>query len=117
MRTPAGRPVRRGPVTRHVGDEPDAGRRLHRWATDAGFGSVTSIASAWCFADEEDLAWWSTTWAERLTASPFGHWAIELGLSSDDELAALARGLAGVGRHAGRMVRGTTLRRDLSSSK
>jgi hypothetical protein len=77
-------------VTRRNGGEPDAGRRLRSWATDAGFGSVTSTASAWCFAEEEDLQWWSTTWAERLIASPFGHRAVELGLSSNVELEALA---------------------------
>ena len=66
-------------VARRNGGEPDAGRRLRRWATDAGFGSVASTASAWCFAEEEDLAWWSTTWAERLVASSFGHRAVELG--------------------------------------
>jgi len=77
-------------VTRRNGGEPDAGRRLRRWAMDAGFGSVTSTASAWCFAEADDLAWWSTTWAERLVSSPFGHRAEQLGLASRDELAALA---------------------------
>ena len=57
---------------------------------DAGFGSVTSTASAWCFAEADDLAWWSTTWAERLVSSPFGHQVEQLGLASRDELAALA---------------------------
>ena len=77
-------------VARRNGGEPDAGRRLRRWALDAGFGSVTSTASAWCYAEPEDLAWWSTTWAERLVASAFGRRAVELGLASADELSALA---------------------------
>ena len=77
-------------VARRNGSEPDAGRRLRHWAVEAGFSSVASTASAWCYADAEDLAWWSTTWAERLVASPFGRRAVELGLASDDELAALA---------------------------
>jgi SAM-dependent methyltransferase len=79
-------------LTRRNGGEPDAGRRLRRWAMDAGFGSVSSTASAWCFADADDLAWWSTTWAERLVSSPFGRQAVQLGLATDAELAALARG-------------------------
>ena len=33
--------------------EPDAGRRLLTWAGAAGFDSVTSTASAWCFSDAE----------------------------------------------------------------
>jgi SAM-dependent methyltransferase len=77
-------------VARRNGGEPDAGRRLRHWAMEAGFGFVASTASAWCFAETEDLAWWSTTWAERLVASDFGHRAVELGLASDDELTALA---------------------------
>jgi SAM-dependent methyltransferase len=79
-------------VARRNGGEPDAGRRLRHWATQAGFGSVASTASAWCFAEAEDLAWWSTTWAERLLASSFGQQAVEFGLASEGELAALADG-------------------------
>jgi SAM-dependent methyltransferase len=81
-------------LARRNGGEPDAGRRLRHWATKAGFSSVTSTASAWCFAEREDLAWWSTTWAERLVTSPFGRQAVQLGLTSDAELRALARGWA-----------------------
>jgi SAM-dependent methyltransferase len=79
-------------VARGNGGEPDAGRRLRHWALQAGFSSVASTVSAWCFAEEGDLAWWSTTWADRLVASSFGRRAVELGLASDEELAALARG-------------------------
>ena len=53
-------------VARHNGGEPDAGRRLVGWARAAGFASVTASASAWCFADRDDLDWWSGTWADRL---------------------------------------------------
>jgi SAM-dependent methyltransferase len=77
-------------VARRNGGEPDAGRRLRHWAIEAGFSSVASTASAWCFAEAEDLAWWSTTWAERLVASSFGRRAVHLGLTSGDELEALA---------------------------
>jgi SAM-dependent methyltransferase len=77
-------------VARRNGGEPDAGRRLRHWAILAGFSSVASTASAWCYAEAEDLAWWSATWAERLVASPFGRRAVEFGLASDDELTILA---------------------------
>ena len=77
-------------VARGNGGEPDAGRRLRHWAMAAGFSSVTSTASAWCYAEPDDVAWWSTTWAERLVASSFGRRAVELGLASGEELAALA---------------------------
>jgi SAM-dependent methyltransferase len=79
-------------LARRNGGEPDAGRRLRHWAMQAGFGAVASTASVWCFAEPEDLTWWSTTWAERLIASSFGRQAVEAGLASDGELAALADG-------------------------
>jgi len=72
--------------------EPDAGRQLRSWVQQAGFAEVVSTASAWCFADTADLGWWSSTWAERLTASAFAEQAIGHGLSDATELAALARG-------------------------
>ena len=77
-------------VARRNGGEPDAGRRLRSWALEAGFEFVACTASAWCYADAVDLDWWSTTWAERLVASPFGHRAVALRLASGEELAALA---------------------------
>jgi len=79
-------------VARGNSGEPDAGRRLLSWAQGAGFGSITATASAWCFGDEQDLAWWSDTWAERLVESGFGRQAVDRGLSDDAEIAALAQG-------------------------
>ena len=60
--------------------EPDGGRRLLGWARDAGFSEIDSSASAWCFAPPTDVAWWSDTWAERLSHSDFAHQAVERGL-------------------------------------
>jgi hypothetical protein len=77
-------------VARRNGGEPDAGRRLAGWARAAGFASVTATASAWCFADRHDVAWWSQTWAERLLASSFGEQAVRLGFTEPDELQELA---------------------------
>ena len=77
-------------VARHNGGEPDAGRRLAGWARAAGFASVTATASAWCFADRDDLDWWSGTWADRLLTSSFGEQAVRLGWSDSAELAGLA---------------------------
>jgi SAM-dependent methyltransferase len=77
-------------VARHNGGEPDAARRLVGWARAAGFTSVSATASAWCFADRDDLDWWSGTWADRLLASSFGEQAVRLGLTDPAELATLA---------------------------
>ena len=79
-------------VARSNGGEPDAGRLLLSWARAADFTDVESSASAWCFATSADIAWWSDTWAERLTHSDFAHQAVERGLSEPAELAQLAKG-------------------------
>lgn len=79
-------------VARANGGEPDAGRRLKAWALAAGFTDVRASASAWCFAEPEDLAWWSDTWAERLVKSDFGQHAAAHGFSDTDELQDLADG-------------------------
>jgi len=77
-------------LARHNGGEPDAGRRLLSWARTAGFASVTTSASAWCFAERDDLDWWAGTWADRLLTSSVGEQALHLGLTDAAELARLA---------------------------
>ena len=77
-------------VARADGGEPDAGRMLGAWAHAAGFSEVTNAASVWCFANEEDRAWWGGLWADRVTASRFATRAAELGLAHERELAELA---------------------------
>jgi SAM-dependent methyltransferase len=79
-------------LARRNGGEPDAGRALKGWALEAGLAEPTCTASTWCFASAEDLAWWSGTWAERLTASSFAASARGHGLADADELAELASG-------------------------
>lgn len=73
------------------GVQADAGRRLAAWVRAAGFDPdlTTASASAWCFATPEDRAWWSSTWAERVTGSRFAHQALEHGLADDVALEAL----------------------------
>ena len=77
-------------VARADGGEPDAGRMLGAWAHAAGFSEVTNAASVWCFANEEDRAWWGGLWADRVTASRFATRTAELGLAHERELAELA---------------------------
>lgn len=77
-------------VAEHNGGEPDAGSRLTTWAAAAGFTSVTSSASAWCYATPEERAWWGGLWADRITTTRLADQAIELGLASSAELADLA---------------------------
>jgi SAM-dependent methyltransferase len=77
-------------VHRGNGGEPDAGRHLLGWAHAAGFTEITASASAWCFATREDRAWWSSTWAARVTTTKLADDAIATGLATRAELAGLA---------------------------
>ena len=79
-------------IARANGGEPDAGRRLKSWALEAGCDEVTASGSVWCFASDEDLGWWTGTWAERLTASGFATSALHHGLADRAELEELAAG-------------------------
>lgn len=81
-----------GAVAEANGGDPDAGRRLRSWARAAGFRDVAASASAWCFATDEDRAWWGGLWADRLTSSAFGERAVELHLATRDDLDSMAEG-------------------------
>ena len=86
-------------VARAAGGEPDAGRRMRQWAQHVGFGTVTYSASTWCFANPEDVAWWSQTWAERVVRSDFATQALATGLADAAELAELSAGWRQWGEH------------------
>jgi ubiquinone/menaquinone biosynthesis C-methylase UbiE len=77
-------------VARKLGGEPDAGRRMLSWARQAGFETIEASASAWCYTGPQDRPWWGTSWAERLTDSPFGDRATEHGLATREDLERLA---------------------------
>jgi SAM-dependent methyltransferase len=74
------------------GGEPDAGSHLRHWCMQAGFASVDASASAWCFATDDERAWWGGLWADRVSGSALGDRAKELRLATDDDLAAMAAG-------------------------
>jgi SAM-dependent methyltransferase len=71
-------------VARRNGGEPDAGRRLHAWARRAGFTDVAASASVWCFASDEDRAWWSAMWADRITHSAIAAQALAAGYAQTE---------------------------------
>jgi SAM-dependent methyltransferase len=74
------------------GGEPDAGSHLLAWAHAAGFTDVTSSATAWCYASDAERAWWGDLWAERTEATALADQAVELGVSTREELADVAAG-------------------------
>jgi SAM-dependent methyltransferase len=77
-------------VARSNGGEPDAGRRLHAWAREAGFTDVSASASVWCFATPGEREWWSGLWADRTVASSYARLAVDGGHATAAELRGLA---------------------------
>ena len=77
-------------VARSGGGEPDAGRRLRYWAQQAGFSDVTSSAGSWCYATEDERAWWSGLWADRTTASSYASLAVDGGHATPAQLKEIA---------------------------
>jgi ubiquinone/menaquinone biosynthesis C-methylase UbiE len=73
-------------VARANGGEPDAGRRLLSWARAAGFTDVTASASTWCFATDQDRAWWGGMWADRILQSDMARQALDSGAATEDDL-------------------------------
>ena len=79
-------------TARANGGEPDAGRRLHAWAREAGFTEVVAGSSTWCYSTESERAWWGDLWAERATNSPFAEHAVRAGLATEADLRRIADG-------------------------
>ena len=77
-------------VTRRNAGEPDAGRFLKGWALAAGFREVEATSSTWTYADPQSCGWWGSLWADRCELSSFGEQAIAYGLSTREELGAIA---------------------------
>jgi ubiquinone/menaquinone biosynthesis C-methylase UbiE len=77
-------------VTRRNSAEPDAGRFLKGWALRAGFTDVQASSSTWTYADAASTAWWGGLWADRCELSSFAEQALAYGLSTREELSALA---------------------------
>ena len=78
-------------VARALDGEPDAGRRMLRWARAAGFTEIEASASAWCFATPGERSWWGSLWADRLTQSNFGEQVIGHGLATRQDVERLAQ--------------------------
>lgn len=77
-------------VARANGGEPDAGRRLHVWARQAGLTDVTVTSSNWCYTGDEEREWWSGLWAERTLASSYAAIAVEGGHATREQLEEVA---------------------------
>ncbi|KAH9942908.1 UbiE family methyltransferase [Amylocystis lapponica] len=80
-------------VARANGGEPNAGRRLHVWAREAGFerSKMTITAGTWCYTSDEERRWWSEMWADRTVASEYAKLSIGHGLATEKKLAEVAQ--------------------------
>jgi hypothetical protein len=63
---------------------------LLAWAHRAGWTDVTVSASAWCFANEADRAWWADLWADRISISALADQLRAENRATNDELLAIA---------------------------
>ncbi|MFC1414834.1 class I SAM-dependent methyltransferase [Streptacidiphilus sp. N1-12] len=79
-------------VARSNGGEPEAGRMLRSWARAAGFTELSSGSATWCYASDEERAWWGGMWAERITDSAIAGQAVERGFADRDELRRISEG-------------------------
>jgi len=70
----------------------DAGRQLLGWAHAAGFTEVAASASVWCFATDEERAWWGGLWAERFIQSSMSDQLLRHGIADGKDLEAFASG-------------------------
>jgi ubiquinone/menaquinone biosynthesis C-methylase UbiE len=79
-------------LARHNRAEPDAGRRLIKWAHAAGFSDITPSSANWLYATEEQRQWHAGVWADRVVHSAFAEQAVEYGLADRAELERLSAG-------------------------
>lgn len=77
-------------VARSNGAEPDAGRRLLEWSSDAGLAEVLPSASVWCFATPGEREWWGGLQADRIRESAVAEQAVQLGLADAEALDRIA---------------------------
>ena len=78
-------------VARANGGEPDAGRRLLSWVSEAGLSDPVFTTSSWTYATAESRSHWADLWAGRTTVSKYVERVEELGVSDRKELRELGR--------------------------
>ena len=77
-------------VCRRNGADADAGRSLLGWVRTAGFAEITPSSSTWTFGEPESRRWWGELWADRVISSSLAEQAVQYGLTTRDELEAIA---------------------------
>ena len=77
-------------LTRRNSAEADAGRYLHRWVREAGFGELRVSSSNWTFQRADEREWWGGLWADRVRTSEYARQSLEYGLTDRAELDGIA---------------------------
>ena len=79
-------------VARASGGEPNAGRRLHTWAKEAGFlaADISTTAGTWCYNSPAERSWWSGVWVDRIEQSDWRDTTITGGHATQNDLDRLA---------------------------
>jgi ubiquinone/menaquinone biosynthesis C-methylase UbiE len=77
-------------VTARNGHDARIGPSLLGLARAAGFANVAVSGSVWTFADPESRQWWGGLWADRVRYSRLAEQAVEYGMSTTEELEAVA---------------------------
>jgi ubiquinone/menaquinone biosynthesis C-methylase UbiE len=75
-------------IARSNNAEPNAGRRLFSWALQAGYpkSDITCSSSTWCYSTKEEIAWWSSLWAERTLKSDIATTGLQNGIATREDL-------------------------------
>jgi SAM-dependent methyltransferase len=76
-------------IARLCGGEPDAGRYLLDWASEAHLNIVAHTTSVWEFDTTSDVKWWGEMWADRVLNSNYSQHALAHDLLTDRELLAI----------------------------
>lgn len=81
-------------IARDHGAEPDAGRRLHAWAREAGFdsASIRTSASCWRFQKPEERKLWGSTFVGMCSGSEYSKLVLSRGEATEEGLQTMAAG-------------------------
>ena len=80
-------------VALHNGADPDFGRRLRSMFEPFGVSCLEISALAWTFGDAASAEQWGDLWRERIQKSNIATVALEVGISTREELATVGEGL------------------------
>ncbi len=77
-------------IYRSIGSEPNAGRRLVRWALDAGYPSgaehITFSSSNQGYGGQPHAKFWGAMWAERIADESWKKQALETGKVTEEDI-------------------------------